>query len=175
MRRPRCGLAEENWRATCEVTCPASRRQRRQVIDGAGNAMPPAAAEEGIAQMVRERLNRDRVEPHQADVAERGSQTARVVELGRRPGRHRLADVEQQPHRDARLHLEHLQEQFLQPQVGAPVDGPQIVAVMEVAVVEELLAGSGKPGALVAAHQSAERLLPVQREPLQFLEEASCR
>ena len=116
--------------------------------------MPSAAADEPIAQPVSERLKVDRVQPDQRHVAERRRQLARVVELLIRRGGHGGAGVEQQAHRHARLDLEHLQEQLLQAHVGAPVDRAQIVAVMEVAMIEKLLPGAGEARGVVAAHQA---------------------
>jgi hypothetical protein len=40
--------------------------------------------------------------------------------------------------------LKHLEEQLFEAQIGAPVDGAQIVAMMEIAMVEKLLAGAGE-------------------------------
>ena len=48
----------------------------------------------------------------------------------------------------------------------------KIVAVMELAMVEKLLAGAGKMRDVVAAHQAGERLLPLNRQPFEFLEES---
>ena len=119
---------------------------------------------------LREAVYLNGVEPHQADVAQRPGQLARVVELRAAVRRHGRADIQQQPHRNARLHLKHLQEQLFQAHVGAPVDGAQIVAVMEIAMVEKLLAGAGEARLVVAAHQPGEGLLPVDGEAFEFLQ-----
>ena len=42
--------------------------------------------------------------------------------------------------------------------------------MMEMAVVEKLLPGAGESGAVVAADESGERLLPVNRQPLELFE-----
>ena len=110
----------------------------------------------------------DAIQAHQAHVAERGGQPPRVIELAAGP--HGIAGIQQHAHGHARLHLEHLQKQLFQAQIGAPVDGAQIVAVMEIAMVQKLLAGAGKARRIVAAHQAGERLLPVDGQPLQFLQ-----
>ncbi len=121
--------------------------------------------------LLAEGLNADGIEPHQADVAQRRGQLARVVELRDGAGGHGVAAIEQNADGNARLHLEHFQEQLFQAQVGAPVDGAQIVAVMELAMIEKLLAGAGKVRDVVAADQTGKRLLPANGQPLELLEE----
>ncbi len=133
--------------------------------------MAAAAAQKGVAQILAEGLNADGIQPHQADVAQRGGELARIVKLRDGAGGHGVAAIQQDPHRNARLHLEHLQEQLFQAQVGAPVDGAQIVAMMELAMIEKLLAGAGEVRNVVAADQAGERFLPANRQPLELLEE----
>src|ERR1035438_5434412 len=115
-------------------------------------------------------LARKQVEANQAHVAQRPRQFARVIELQPAVRQHGGAGIQQQAHGHARLHLEHLQEELLQAHVGAPVDGAQVVAVVEVAMVEELLAGARKARPVVAAHQPGERLLPVNGQAFQLLQ-----
>ena len=43
--------------------------------------------------------------------------------------------------------------------------------MVKMAVVQKFLPASGKARAIAAAHQAVERLLPVDREPLQFFEQ----
>jgi hypothetical protein len=43
--------------------------------------------------------------------------------------------------------------------------------MMEVPVVEEFLAGSGEPGGIVATDQAWEGFLPMDRQPLEFLQQ----
>ena len=83
---------------------------------------------------------------------------------------HGLADIQQDSHGNARLQLEHFQEQLFQSQIGAPVDGAKIVAMGEIAVVQEFLAGSGETRGVMAAHQPGVRLLPMDGQPLQLFE-----
>jgi len=59
-----------------------------------------------------------------------------------------------------RLDAEHLQKQLFKAEVSAPVDGAEVVAVMEVAVIEELLSRPGKARQVVPADQARKRLAP---------------
>ena len=43
--------------------------------------------------------------------------------------------------------------------------------MMELAMIEKLLAGTGKVRDVVAAHQAGKRFLPADRQPLELLEE----
>ena len=63
-----------------------------------------------------------------------------------------------------------LEEQLFEAQIGAPVDRAQVVAVVEIAMVEELLAGAGEARHVVAAHQPGKRFLPVDGQPFQFFQ-----
>ena len=72
------------------------------------------------------------------------------------------------PH--ARLDPEHFQEQPLQAHISAPVHAAQVVPLVEVAVIQELLARPRKARRVMPAEQAGERLLPAQGQPLQLLE-----
>ncbi len=139
-------------------------------VHHAREAVPAAGARDALRQAVREAVDLDGVEAHQPDVAQRGGQPPGVVELSAAVRRHGIAQIEQHAHGHARLHLEHLEEELFQAQVGAPVDGAQIVAVMEIAVVQKLLAGAGEARRVVAAHQAGERFLPVDGQAFQLLQ-----
>jgi hypothetical protein len=67
--------------------------------------------------------------------------------------------------------LEHLEEQLFETQKYPPIDGAQIVAVMEVAMVQEFLARARESLRVMAADQSRQRFLPMDRQPLQFFEQ----
>ena len=43
--------------------------------------------------------------------------------------------------------------------------------MMKLAMIEKLLAGTGEVRDVVAAHQTGERFLPADRQPLELLEE----
>ena len=43
--------------------------------------------------------------------------------------------------------------------------------MMELAMIEKLLAGTGKMGNVVAADETGEGFLPANRQPLKFLEQ----
>ncbi len=132
--------------------------------------MPAAAGTLAFAQMRREGENLNSVETHQADVAERGGETLREEELFGRARRHGGRGVEQHAHRNAGLDLEHLEEHFVQPHVGAPVDGAEVVAVVEVAMVEKFLAAAGETRAVMAADETGEGTLPVDGQAFQAFE-----
>jgi hypothetical protein len=69
--------------------------------------------------------------------------------------------------------LKHLEEQLFQPQVRSPIDGSQIVTMMELAMIEELLAGPGEVRNIVAADQAGKRFLPANSQPLELLEKGA--
>ena len=92
--------------------------------------------------MIGKGLDGDGFEPDKADVAEGPGEAAGVIELlviGARI--HGCGAIEQNTDRDAWLDLKHFKEELFEAHVGAPVDGAEVVAMVEVAVVEELLAG----------------------------------
>src|SRR3954464_1005326 len=86
---------------------------------------------------------------------------------------HGSADVEQESDRNARLKLEHLEKELLEAHVGAPVDGPEIIALMEAAVVEKLLSRSREVRQIVTAHQTWKGLLPHECQALQAFQKMS--
>ena len=129
---------------------------RRQPV-----AVPPAAGNLAFAQLRCERQDLDRVQPHQPDITERRRKPPRKQKFLARARRHRCRSIEQHPHRHARLDLEHLEKHLVEPHVGAPVDGAKIVALMEMAVIEKLLAAAGEARAIVPADKTGERTLPV--------------
>ena len=135
-----------------------------------GKRCRPPVDEDAMAQAVRKTVHLDGIQPHQPDIAQRRGELARVIELAAAVRRHGRAHIHQHAHRHARLHLEHLQEQLFQAQIGVPVHRPQIVAVMEIAMVEKFLARRRRSATVVPAHQPGERLLPVDGEPLEFLQ-----
>ena len=45
--------------------------------------------------------------------------------------------------------------------------------MMELAVIEKLLAGAGEVRDIMAAYQAGERFLPLNRQPLELLEEGA--
>src|SRR5512139_3715705 len=111
-----------------------------------------------------EAMNLDAVVPHQAHVAEGAGQPPRIIVLASGAVHHRQAGVHKHPYGDARLGVKHLEEEFLEPQIRAPVDGAEVVALIVVAMIEKLLAGTGEAGETVAAYQTGEGLLPLQAE-----------
>ena len=70
--------------------------------------------------------------------------------------RHRSRSIQQHANGHARLDLEHLEEHFVEAHEGAPVDRAQIVALMEMPVVEKLLAAAGEARPVMAADQPGE-------------------
>ena len=129
---------------------------------------------ERLGEGIGKRLENDGLETHQPDVAERGGQSAGVGEL--RSGgavtaaRHRFAGVNQDAHRDAWLGPEELEEETLQPHVGAPVDGSHVVALLEMAVVQELVPDSGETRDDISSDPALERLAPADGQALETLE-----
>ncbi len=117
-----------------------------------------------------ERQNLNGVEADESDITERSGETIRKEELFGRTGRHRGGRIEQHADGDAGLDLEHLQEHFVEPHVGAPVDGAQIVAVVKVAMVEKFLATAGETRSVMAADKTGEGLLPVDGQAFQAFE-----
>src|ERR1051325_4251960 len=115
--------------------------------------MPPARGYEGIREAIGEWLYADGVQPDESDVAEGSRELARVIKLARITCVHGTGGVEQQSHWNAGLHLEYFQEQFFKAQIGAPVYGAEVVALMEMAVFEKLLARAWKSRDVVAADQ----------------------
>src|ERR1700716_2479932 len=118
--------------------------------------MPAAAADKSFTQRLSERLNGNGIEAHQRHVTERSREFARIVEFRLRGGGHGSTSVKQQPHRDAGLNLEHFQEQLFQAHIGAPVHRAQVVTVMEMAMIEELLAAAREMRAVVPPNQTGE-------------------
>jgi hypothetical protein len=147
--------------------------QPRQEARCRREAVPAPTADTGFPQLPGKGLDADRVEPHQSYVAERSGQLARVFILCNRARAHRLAGVDQHANGGVRLNPEHLQEELLQPQVGAPVHRAQVVAVMEVPVIQELLPGAREAGKVVAAHQARKRPLPAYREALEAFQKSA--
>ena len=70
--------------------------------------MTAAAGDKSIVQLRAERLQADGIQADQAHIAQRPGEFAGVLELGNIAGFHGIADVQQYPHGDARLQLEHL-------------------------------------------------------------------
>ncbi len=138
--------------------------------------MASAAREKRVEQACRKRLEQDAIETHEADVDEGGGQAPGVLELGGLArgisGEHGSTDIEQQANRHARLDLEHFEEELFEAHVGAPVDGAEIVARIEGTVIEKLLTGAGEARDVVAADKTAERLLPMQSQPLELFQKA---
>src|SRR5262245_40300772 len=122
--------------------------------------MPAAAADESISQAAREGLNAKRVEPHQSHITERSRQLARIIELLFRYRRHRGADIEEHAHRHTGLNLKHLEKELLETHVRAPVDGPKVVTVMKMTMIQKLLSATGETGDVMAANQAGKGLLP---------------
>ena len=137
--------------------------------------MPPAAGRESVVQLVAEGLQADRIQPDQAYVTESRGELLRIVELVDLAGLHGLADVDQHPHRNARLQLEHFEKQLFQAQERPPVDRAQIVAMMELAMIQKLLAGSGEARGIVSADQPGQRVLPLDGQPFQAFEKAGVK
>src|SRR5436309_2903211 len=86
-------------------------------------------------------------------------------------GGHGVAAIQQDAHRDARLNLKHLQEQLLQTKISAPVYRPQIVAMVELPVIQKLLAGPSEMRDVAPADQAGKRFLPTDSQPLELFEE----
>jgi len=158
-------------RAILKIVGAAAGFELFQEFHGWNEAVPSASAQKRIAQLLAEGLNADGIQAHQADIAQRGGELARIVKLRDGAGGHGVAAIEQDADGNTRLHLEHFQKQLFQAQVGAPVDRAQIVAMVELAVIEKLLAGSGEMRDIVAAHQARERFLPADGQPLELLKE----
>ena len=78
-----------------------------EILHDGAELVPAAAAAYALAELVGEWTYHDRIQPHQAHVTQGGSQLARVVEFHSAARGHRFAGVQQHPHGDARLHLEH--------------------------------------------------------------------
>ncbi len=133
-------------------------------------SMAATSTQEGIAQVLAERLNAHGIEPHQPDIAQRRSQPASIVELRDFAGGHGVTAIEQQADRNARFHLEHFQEQLFQPEVGAPIHGSQIVAMVKLAMIEKLLTWPGEVRNVVSTDQPWKRLLPLNGEALQLFQ-----
>src|SRR5712692_8670761 len=141
-----------------------------EILHHRAELVAAAAASYAFAEFGGERLHHDGVQPHQPHVTQGGSQLARVVEFHSAARTHRVACIQKHPHRHARLHLEHFQKQFFEPQVSTPVYGPEIVSMVEMAVVQKLLAAPGEARAIAASHKAVEGLLPVDGEALEFFE-----
>jgi hypothetical protein len=92
-----------------------------------------------FAQHVGKGKHLDGVEADQPHITERRREPKGVVELLAAAGRHGNGRVEQKSNGHARLDLEHLEEHLVQPHVGPPIDSTEVVALMEVPMIEELL------------------------------------
>ena len=114
----------------------------------------------------------DSVQAYETHVAEGGGKAQGIVELLAGPGRHGNGRVEQQANRYAGLDLKHLEEHLVEPHVGAPVDGAQVVALMEVAMIEKLLAAAREMRPVVSSDQPGEGTLPSNRKAFEAFEEA---
>jgi hypothetical protein len=106
---------------------------------------------------------------HQADVAERGGDAARQVELAGLD--HRPADVQHQVDGEVALLVEEPQEQASEPLVGLPVDVPEVVAGRVGPMVREFQAAAAVRGQPVRAIVSGERPLGDDVQVLELLEE----
>ena len=136
--------------------------------------MTAAAADERIEQPVAKtaasQIVSSRTRPTVASATPPAFGRNRISKLVRFAPASSTRCIQQHAHRHARLDLEHLQKQFFQAQVGAPVHRAQIVAMMEMAMIQKLLAGAGKARDVVATDQPGERLLPVDGQPFQLLQ-----
>ena len=160
-------------RATSRKLVFPPRLNRRQKIRRRLKAMPSAAGDERVAPACSKtaagRSNpaapgRRNTAPPPASAHNRTSRLSRRSSIG-------PADVQQQPHRNARLQLEHLQKQLFQAQEHAPVHRAQIVAVMEMPMIQKFLPRPGEARRVVAAHQPRQRFLPMDRQPLELFEQ----
>jgi hypothetical protein len=127
--------------------------------------VPASGGELGLVEPFAKGLENDGVVPHQADIDDGGGDSFGVLELLRWRG-HGGRRVDQHPDGGAGFELEELEEHLLEPHEGAPIDGAEVVAGVEVPVVEELESGACITRGVVAADETAERLLPTKGEPL---------
>ena len=120
------------------------------------------------AERATERENGDAIQMREADVAQRGRNPARLVELGRLG--HRSRRVDEQIDRQVLLLVEQTQEQPVQTLIGLPVDVPEVVARRVLPVIGEL-----EPAATLAREPirpilARKRLLRDDVQVLELLE-----
>ena|SRR5438067_795595 len=125
--------------------------------------MPAARADEWIAQLAAKRLEGDRVQAYQADIAKGCCQLAAIIEFRNGAGPHGTADVQQKPHRYTRLNLKHFQKKLFKAKVGPPVDRPQVITMVKMPVIQEFLTRAREAGNIVSSNKTGERLLPANR------------
>jgi len=65
-----------------------------------------------------------------------------------------FATIQQQPDRNTRFHLEHLEETAFPAKVCPPVDGAKDRRHEELPMIQELLAGAGEVRNVVAANEA---------------------
>ena len=121
----------------------------------------PRPGDDSLAEPAAERQDRQPVEMHEADVAERRRDPARHVELRRL--RHRSADVEHQVDRQVALLVEQPEQQPVQPLVRLPVDVAEVVAggvrpvIGELQPAPALAASAGRRGSVPRTRASRRR------------------
>ena len=98
-----------------------------------------------------------------------------MVELGElaRADSHQTAVIETHHKRLGSFGDELARHEAPGPSGCTPVDGAQVVAGMKVTMIQEFLPWPGKPGRMMAANQSRQGLLPMDRQPLEFFEKLS--
>ena len=74
-------IAGDELARDLKIVGAAGGLQVLQKIHGGNKSVPPASGNEGVAQIRSERLYADGIQSHQPDIAQRGRQLARVVEL----------------------------------------------------------------------------------------------
>src|SRR5690606_26255777 len=123
------------------------------------------------AEAFGEDAHADPVEIVERDVAERGSEAPRMVELGRLAERHAGARVDDQVQRQVLLGRVQLEEQLVEPRIDVPVDVAEVVAGPVVTEVGELQAATALRAGALAAQQAAEDLACEQLELLELAQE----
>src|SRR5882672_1752227 len=109
--------------------------------------MTSATDVERVVELSAERLQRHCVEANKTDVAQRCRELASVIELsltlalilGFAACCHGRADVDEDSHWNTRLQLEHLEDELVETEIGSPVHGTQVIALIELAMIQEFL------------------------------------
>ena len=122
------------------------------------------------AQPIGERQQRHAIEVGRPDVAERGGDPERLIELA--VTRHRPAGVDEQIDAEILVLVEQAQHQSVESLVRLPVDVPDVVALGIRPVVGELDAASAMPALALAAAGAGEGPRRHEPQPLQRLQEA---
>ena len=101
--------------------------------------MAAAPAVAGPAERISKCLQAYGVKTNESNVGKGCCEFLSVLEFRAIARAHRLAGIDQDANRNSGLHLEHLQQELLEAKISAPVDSAEVIAVMEVAVIQEFL------------------------------------